>query len=205
MIGSCKQRFQPGRNRLVRHHLTTAFKNGNPTKRGAQVIVVEDPHMWELSDSDFKVGHRAWESSDQFVRGHVMTALRNSHCYTLLGNSRSGDANEAEDDGVPGFCGLLQERQIGTRWIRKHSFEYKALAKLHELCPQRFGKCRGGMRINAQLFGQHVWVDVSQRGVAEMGMEECGLARTIGTGQSNDHRALIERMAHSVSDSKSTA
>ncbi len=73
---------------------------------------IRDKDMRKCVNRGFEIGECARETGNQFVRGHIVLALRNADGDTFFRDVRTGKANEEEYDGVTAFHHAFQKGQL---------------------------------------------------------------------------------------------
>ena len=82
-ISGFEESGQPAGKGLATKRQLTVLENGRTTERVAQVTVVEDQDVRELTNRRSQVCQRAWISGDEFVDRDAVTPLGNAHRHTL--------------------------------------------------------------------------------------------------------------------------
>jgi hypothetical protein len=124
-----------------------------------QVLVVEDDHIWQSLQRCFQVCQGSRETCHEFFHRHVVASLRHAHGDALIGDSRTGNANETEHHLVACLHRVFKKRQLVAHRIRKNRFKHKAFALLQQTLPQHTRHFRRSIRIQPQFPCQDVCID----------------------------------------------
>ena len=119
---------QPRWNRPLQFHHAPALRGCCEPEGTPEIVVVEDPDIGEFAKSDLEILHAAWVPRQDLFRRHVVAALGNAHCDSLLADLRPRRADEAENHGVAGPGSLLKKADLVSNWIGKDRFKDKAFA-----------------------------------------------------------------------------
>ena len=111
----------------------------------------------------------------------------------MLGDFRSGNSNETQDDGIAGIDRCFQKSKFVPHRIRKDDLENETLPLFHQLLPQTVGHARARVRVKAKFPGQQVGVDETQGGGLNMGVVESGFAPAIRSRERHEDRATVQQ------------
>ena len=67
----------------------------------------ENLDMGQLADCIAEVGENSRVSGEELVGGYVVASLRHAHGDSLVGDLGTGEADEAEDHGIPAGHGVF--------------------------------------------------------------------------------------------------
>jgi hypothetical protein len=162
----------------------------------SQIVIVKDPHMGHFAQRTPEVCHSPRIPGFELLFGHIVAALGNAHAYTFFGNSRTGDPDEAKDNGVPGCFRVFEEGDLIAHWIGKDRLKDKALPLADKLFADRISHSGCFVRAGVKFSGQHIGIHKTQTGLLKVRVEECRFAGAVRAGNRNDDRAAIEWKLH---------
>ena len=122
-----------------------------------------------------------------------MAALRHAHCDALLGDRRTSNAYEHQDDRVALRRCFGEEGDLVAYWIRENRFEHEALALLDELDAKAIGELGRRNRIELELTSEVICIQETQPAWREVSCKESRLARAIRAREGDDDWPRIER------------
>src|ERR1017187_4657095 len=187
---------QPLWNRVAQFCKAAVFNNGDEAERGSQVVVVEDPHMWQLAEGGLEIDEDAWKPCDQLFGGNIVSALGDAHGHALFRPLWAGSPDKAQDRGITCLRGSFEKGQLLAHGIGEDGLEYEALALSYKLLPKGIGEPGSGIGFDVQFPSQHVGIHKAQPGWLEMGMVERRLPGPIWSRNGDDDGAPVERKAH---------
>ena len=110
-----KQSTQPFGNRISNEKSLSVTALSDSSEGSSEIVVVENQNYRKCLNCGLEVCDSARKSSDQFLRGHVMSTLGDAHSNAFLGSLGAGNSDEAEYNVVAGGDRVREERQLLAR------------------------------------------------------------------------------------------
>lgn len=153
-------------------------------------------NAWQAAEGGAEVGQYAWVAGEDLFIGDVMAALRDALGNTLAGKPGRYEPDEAEEGGVAGVGGALEEGEFVADGIGEDGLEDEALALAEEYVADGSGDAGCFVGVHTEFAGDVVGVDQAQGGGFEMGVIEGGLAGSVGPGEGDHDGPLVKWGSH---------